>query len=117
MAGLFSLDSFDVLTGTVFTGKPITIHRHGTTALVAEHAKFKVWKERAKGRHIAAEKAFVYIAPTTIGLSSSSRTTTKSETFFRSSFADGQLIRLDLPLIGQHISNASLDDDAGTLSE
>lgn len=59
MAGLFSLDSFDVLTGTLFTGKPITIHRHCTTALAAEHGKLKVWKERAKGRHIAAEKAFV----------------------------------------------------------
>lgn len=28
------------------------------------------------------------------------------------SFADGQLIRLGLPPLGQHISNASLDDDA-----
>ncbi len=33
------------------------------------------------------------------------------------SFADGQRIRLGLPPIGQHISNASLTDEGGALSQ
>ena len=33
------------------------------------------------------------------------------------SYADGQRVRLGLPPLGQHISNASLTDEGGALSQ